>query len=100
MVWPCENGSGCETCGVVWISTVSLPCMIATGDTRTSLPMTMVPVRSLITTRAGRSASTSNASIPAMNSTTRDVYSGGIVDCDRAEFSGSASGFVASGNLR
>jgi len=36
---------------VVWISTLRLPCRIATGEMRTSLPSTMVPVRSLMMTR-------------------------------------------------
>src|ERR1017187_2047462 len=42
-------GLGCETFISVWISTVRLPCRMATGDTRTSFPNTMVPVRSLMT---------------------------------------------------
>ena len=72
--------------------------MIATGDTRTSLPITMVPVRSLTMTRAGRSTTTSSASISATNSVTREVYSGGTVIDISAEFSGLANG-VPAGNF-
>jgi hypothetical protein len=47
--------------------------MMATGATRTSLPITMVPVRSFTITRAGRSASTGRFSNSARNSVVREA---------------------------
>ncbi len=57
-VSPFESGSGCEAIGVSLMRTVSVPCVIATVETSTSWPMTTVPVRSLMTTRAGTSGTT------------------------------------------
>ena len=62
MVWPVESGLGCEALKKVWISTVRVPSRITTGEMRTSLPKTMVPVCSLTTIRAGESASTIRSS--------------------------------------
>ncbi len=56
-VRPSEKGSGCETLAPSVIRTVRLPCETATVWICTSRPMTTVPVRSSITTRAGPSAS-------------------------------------------
>ena len=53
VVCPPESGPGWETFRFVWISTVRPPCRMATGAILTSLPITMVPVRSLITILAG-----------------------------------------------
>ena len=44
--------------GISVTRTVRLPCATATVEIWTSLPMTMVPVRSSMTTRAGTSACT------------------------------------------
>ena len=52
------NGAGCETVGVSVTRTVRLPCVTATVEICTSRPMTTVPVRSSMTTRAGESGST------------------------------------------
>ena len=53
-----ENGEGWETTGGSVTRTVRLPCVTATVDICTSRPITTVPVRSLMTTRAGVSGST------------------------------------------
>ena len=60
-----ENGSGWTTCGASVMRTVSAPWLTATREILTSLPMTIVPVRSSMTTRAGASASTARFSISA-----------------------------------
>ena len=49
---PPENGPGCETWSSLTTLTVSPPCRIETGCSRTSPPITTVPVRSLTTTLA------------------------------------------------
>ena len=54
-VSPFEKGSGCTTFGASVMRTVSVPWLMATREIFTSLPMTMVPVRSSTTTRAGAS---------------------------------------------
>src|ERR1022692_2303538 len=92
-VVPAGMGLGCETCISVWISTVRLPCRMATGDTRTSFPNTMVPVRSLMTTRAGRSASTVRFSSWEMNSVTRVPYSAGTATLTKPALSAWAGAF-------
>ena len=66
-----DKGAGWDTARLVWISTLRFPCRIATGAIRTSLPIAMVPVRSLMTTFAVRSASRLSASTSAMNSMRR-----------------------------
>ena len=63
---PCENGSGWTTLGISVMRTVSVPWLIATFEMRTSWPMTIVPVRSSMTTRAGVSDWTSRFSSSAM----------------------------------
>ena len=65
-VSPRVNGLGWDTLGVSVTRTVRLPCATATVEICTSLPMTMVPVRSSITTRAGTSACTASSPISAM----------------------------------
>lgn len=64
-VSPLEKGSGCTTRGASVMRTVSVPWLMATREILTSLPMTMVPVRSSMTTRAGVSDSTTRFSISA-----------------------------------
>ena len=49
---PRENALGWETSGVSVIRMVRLPWAMATVLTRTSWPMTMMPERSSMTTRA------------------------------------------------
>ena len=70
---------GCDGVGVSWITMVRFPCTIATAVSRTSPPATMVPVRSLMTTRALRSGVTSRSSSVATKSTT-SVPSGTCTD--------------------
>ena len=65
---------------------------MATGVILTSLPMTMVPVRSLMTILAGRSASTVSDSISEINSTVRVEYDGGTSTTSRPELSARATG--------
>ena len=62
MVRPFDRGAGWLTCGCSVMVTVRLPCAIATVETRTSRPMTMMPERSSTTTRAVWSGSTFNCS--------------------------------------
>ena len=50
---PLLSGPGCETAMVVATSIVKLPCSSETGDSFTSPPSTMVPVRSFTITFAG-----------------------------------------------
>ena len=52
VVWPPDSGAGCETSYCVEMRTDRLPCATAAGPRRTSPPITTVPVRSLMTTRA------------------------------------------------
>jgi len=54
-VCPFDSGAGCDTSDRSVTLTVMPPCEIATGAMRTSLPITIVPVRSSTTTRAGAS---------------------------------------------
>ena len=63
---PSENGSGWTIFGISVMRTVSVPWLIATLEIRTSWPMTIVPVRSSTTTRAGVSDSTIRFSSSAM----------------------------------
>ena len=72
-VSPREKGSGWETLGISVTRTVRLPCATATVETCTSRPMTMVPVRSSMTTRAGTSACTGSSPISAMKRAGADV---------------------------
>src|SRR5579871_1104107 len=60
---------------------------MATGEILTSLPITIVPVRSLTTIRAGRSTSTWTSSTLAINSVIRSFHSGGGVTAIKDEFS-------------
>src|ERR1039457_6758231 len=98
-VVPCESGPGCDTARLVWISTFRLPCRMATGATRTSLPRTMVPVRSLTITRAGRSASTVRFSSSERNSVVRDAKGAGMDTLTRPEFSARAAGASLAPNF-
>ena len=70
VVLPRENGAGWLTCGVSVMVTVRLPCATATVETRTSLPMTMMPERSSITILAGESGSKRSCSISVSKETT------------------------------
>ena len=60
-----REGFGLTTRGASVMRTVSVPWLMATREILTSLPMTMVPVRSSMTTRAGMSDSTTRFSISA-----------------------------------
>ena len=59
-VWPCDKALGCETSLVAAIATEIVPCDTAAGDTRTERLITTVPVRALMTTRAGGSPGTTS----------------------------------------
>ncbi len=52
-VSPSLNGFGCDTPGVSAMVTVRFDCATATVETRTSLPMTMMPEFSSTTIFAG-----------------------------------------------
>ena len=71
-VLPCENGLGCETCGFSLTRTDSVPWVTATVEICTSCPMTTVPVRESMTTRAAVSGSTGNSPISAMKRANAD----------------------------
>ena len=64
-VSPLENGKGWETLALSVTRTVRLPCATATVEICTSLPITIVPVRSSMTTRAGTSVSTPSSPMSA-----------------------------------
>ena len=57
-VWPWLSGAGWLTAGFSAMVMVRLPCAMATVETRTSLPMTMMPEISSMTILAGWSVST------------------------------------------
>ncbi len=65
--WP--NGLGWLTCGVSVVRMVRLPWAMATVETRTAEPMTMVPEASSMMTRAIWSGSTRSCSISARKPT-------------------------------
>ena len=77
-VWPFESGAGWLTCGCSVIVTVRLPCAIATVETRTSRPMTMMPERSSTTTRAVWSGSTCSCSTSVRRRIMLPLYLAGI----------------------
>src|SRR5208337_3394739 len=64
-VFPDESGAGWDTEYSVEICTENPPCRMDTAPSRTSFPITMVPVRSLTTTRARRCTFTTRFSILA-----------------------------------
>ena len=70
VVVPCPKILGCDTSLVAAIATEIVPCETAAAVTRTLRLMTTVPVRELMTTRAGGSpGSTSRFSIMLMKAT-------------------------------
>ncbi len=64
-VLPFEKGAGCDTTGVSVTRTVSVPWVTATVEICTSWPMTIVPVRASMITRASVSGSTRREPISA-----------------------------------
>ena len=83
VVSPFEKGAGCETAGVSVTRTVRLPCVTATVEICTSRPMTTVPVRSSMTTRAGVSGSTRQ--LADLGDEARRADLGRLLQRDRAE---------------
>src|SRR5579859_7468019 len=69
VVPPEENGVGCDTCGVSVMRMVRLPWAMATVLMRTFSPITMVPVRSSITTLAIWSGWTRSCSMSVSSAT-------------------------------
>jgi hypothetical protein len=70
-VWPPASALGWETFKVEEMETVRAPWLMATWETRTLEVATMVPVRSLITTRAMESGRTSMVPTSAKKVTSR-----------------------------
>ena len=71
---PRASALGCDTSNFVLIRTERLPWATAAAAMRTLAPTTMVPERSLMTTRAGVSAVTESASSRAISSGSDDLY--------------------------
>ena len=69
MVVPWLSGGGCDTCGVSATVTVRLDCATATVETRTSLPMTMMPEFSSMMILAAWSVSITSCSTSVSRST-------------------------------
>src|SRR3984957_4167243 len=80
-VRPRDCGLGWLTCRLSEIVTVRLPCATATVATRTSRPITMMPLRSSMMILAARSGSTCSCSISVRKATTLPLNSGGIESC-------------------
>src|SRR3569833_1242659 len=69
VVTPLLSGGGWLTCGLSAMVTVRFDCATATVETRTSLPMTMMPEFSSMTILAGWSVSITSCSMSVMRST-------------------------------
>src|SRR5690606_2262454 len=91
-VWPRLSGLGCTTSGFSAMVTVRLDWATATAETRTSLPMTMMPEFSSMTTLAGWSVCTINCSISVSRSTILPLKPRGRVRRTVAGSSGTAVG--------
>ena len=68
------SAPGCDASTLVLIRTDRLPCATAAAAMRTLAPTTIVPERSLITTRAGVSDDTDSISSRAIRSETAARY--------------------------
>ena len=76
-VWPLLKGAGWLTCGCSLMVTWIEPCATAAGVTRTSEPITTVPVREFTTTRAGASPGFTSSAWIAPSHATRWLASTG-----------------------